>query len=312
MLRQVSLASIGDIMLELITSQAMASNYQRTVAIEGDEATVGGAVCNLAWYFSQLGRHSAVISHYNGTDRERVHQLLDEARGTEKFLVEKRAMTDLLIVAPGVKMPAIYVMGRLQQHEITAMVERLRDDGWIIFGGSRHAALRTAFLHRVATFRHAKIAFSPSYTLYEYSVEEIEEFLALSSIAFVNEHEAGLLVRSLSYGDLDAVMRLPKLGGVVTRGPQGAELHRRNSKSLLIPSVSGRQEDVIGTGEAFVCGFLHAYIAGSSWTRAAEMGCAVAARVVVDGRVRAPVGGHALPPLDEDGSPSFPIDRLAQ
>src|SRR6516165_6931967 len=256
----IPLAVIGDIMMELITSGEIASDYQHTLSIDGADATAGGAVCNLAWYFSRLGRPSTVISHYGSADRDRVRQLFREAKGAVKSLIEKRAMTDLLIVAARVAMPAIYIMGRLEDDEIAAIVEGLRDDGWIIFGGSRHVALRTAFLRRIATLHHAKIAFSPSYTLYEYSVEEIKEFLALSDIAFVNEHEADYLTRSLGHGDLNAVMRLPKEGGVVTRGPRGAELYHRNSHSLHVPSVSGRQEDVIGTGEAFVCGFLHALI----------------------------------------------------
>ena len=295
--REVSLACIGDIMLELITSLEVTSDYQHTLSIDGGAATPGGAVCNLAWYFSRLGRPSTVISHYGSADRDRVCQLFREAKCAAKSLIEKRTMTDLLIVAARVAMPAIYVMGQLEDDEIAAIVGGLRDDGWIIFGGSRHAALRTAFLKRIATFHHAKIAFSPSYTLYDYSVEEIKEFLALSDIAFVNEHEADYLARNLLHGDLNTVMRLPKEGGVVTRGPRGAELYHRNSHSLHVPSVSGRQEDIVGTGEAFVCGFLHALISGSSWIRAGETGCAVAAKVVLDGRVRTPIAAHALPAL---------------
>jgi hypothetical protein len=41
------LTCVGDIMLELITQREMASDYQRTLILDGRETAIGGAVCNV-------------------------------------------------------------------------------------------------------------------------------------------------------------------------------------------------------------------------------------------------------------------------
>jgi sugar/nucleoside kinase (ribokinase family) len=293
----IPLTCVGDIMLELITQRDVTSRYQRTVIFQDSETVIGGAVCNLVWYFSQLARSAMMVAHYGRIDRERVRQLVGEAHVASTSLAEKAGMTDLLIVAPRIKMPAIYVAGHLEDTDVARMSQSLPDDGLVVFGGSRHAALRQALLQRVVSFQRAKLVFSPSYTLYDYGDDEIERFLKASAIAVVNEHEAEYLRQRCASNDLDVIMRWPKEGGIVTRGPLGADLYCQTLPLLRVPSVSGQQEDVVGAGEAFLCGFLHAYGAGCSWAKAGQMGCAVAAQVVLDGRVRAPIDARALPSL---------------
>jgi sugar/nucleoside kinase (ribokinase family) len=288
------LTCVGDIMLELITQREMASDYQRTLILDGRETAIGGAVCNLVWYFSQLGLSSAMVSHYGEVDRERVHQLLSEPNVASNSLVEKPGVSDLLIVVPRIKMPAIYVTGHLDDSQASVMSQGLVDEGFIIFGGSRHNALRHAFLNRTSTFQRAKIVFSPSYTLYDYGDDEIARFLRASDIAVVNEDEAEYLTQKIASNELDAIMRLPKEGGIVTRGPLGADLYYQTLPRLRTPSVSGRKQDVVGAGEAFLCGFLHSLMVSGRWVEAGEWGCAVAAQVVLDGRVRAPIDRNAI------------------
>jgi sugar/nucleoside kinase (ribokinase family) len=294
---QVPIACIGDLMLEVITMEDIKGTYQRTLIVDGSKASVGGAACNLSWYFSQLGRPSKLISHYGAADRERVKQCMEDAQIDPSSLIERLGMTDLLIVMTRREMPAIYVAGCLRDGDTAAMIGGIRDEGWIVFGGSRHAALRRAFLQRVSACRSANIIFAPSYTLYDYSVEEVKGFLSLSDIVFVNEHEADYLDSALHLGSPEAIMRSARQGGVITRGAHGADLYPATSKCLHVPSVSRRNDDVIGTGEAFLCGFLHSYIADGAWERAGKFGCTVAARVVLDGRVRTPIERLGLSPL---------------
>ena len=100
-----------------------------------------------------------------------------------------------------------------------------------------------------------------------------------SDITIVNEHEAEYLVRLLSKRGNNDLMRLPKRGGIVTLGPGGVDLFRDGRVDHVV-SISGRDEDVIGAGEAFLAGFIHEYIDTGNWEQSATVGCAVAAQVV--------------------------------
>ncbi len=291
------IACVGDIMLELITHDDAPLSYQQTLKIDFDSATVGGPVCNLAWYFSQLMRPTTIIAHYGRNDRDRLRALLEDVKASGSSLLERQHMTDLLVVAARVAMPALYLTAPLPRGDATAMTRRLDDVGTIVFGGSRHPELRRAILERVSSFSRAKLVFSPSYSLYDFGDNEIRDFVSVSHIVVVNEHEADYLMHKFAAKDVQKVMAASKEGGIVTRGSQGATLYQKALPSLHIPSVSGRVEDVIGAGEAFVCGFLHAYLAGCDWAEAGRMGAAVAAQVVQGGQLRVALDRHLLPAL---------------
>jgi sugar/nucleoside kinase (ribokinase family) len=284
-----SLACFGDLVWEVISRRKLAAGYQRTLTIDDREIALGGSPYNFAWYFARLHRPSMLISHHGCSDGKRIRKLLAKPALVSVALAEKTSMTDLLIVMPQVQMPAIYVAGRLDHSDILTMIGSLPASGLVVFGGSRYAALRQAFLTRISKSSEVKLVFAPSYSLYEYPDDEIAKFLDASDIAIVNQQEAEYVQERIGRGDLDAVMGRPKDGGIVTLGAGGADLYYHGAPRFHIPSVSGREEDVIGAGDAFVCGFLDSLIAGGTWREAARAACAIAAKVVSDGRVRAPI-----------------------
>ncbi len=274
-------------MLELISSRVASARFERTVVLNSQEFAVGGAVCNLYWYFTQLGRKAAIATHYGAGDRARVMGLLPH--DATEFFAEKHSLTDALVVLRNMSMPSVYLAGELAGRDIDTMLAGLQDTGTVVFAGSRHEVLRKACVERIAALRHATVVFSPSYTVYEYTPEELRSFLAHSHIAFVNKEEAEHLRNKLGAASVPEVMRSTRLGGIVTLGPEGANLYPAQHADIHIPSSSGSQEDVIGAGDSFVCGFLHSYLSSGSWQAAGEAGGAVAAQVVRDKRVRAPI-----------------------
>jgi sugar/nucleoside kinase (ribokinase family) len=292
----VRLYCIGDTMLELINGDTLASRYQRTVVLEAGSAALGGAVWNAVWYFEQLGRETVVATHYGSTDRERVVKSFSMHDLSMKFVAEKRSQTDVLVVLLKAQSPAIYIAGAAEQSDIDRMLSGLLDDGVVVMAGSRNVELRRRILAAVSICEFATFVFSPSYTLYEYPLDEVRRFMRRSELTFMNEHEAEYLKSALGVDDVD-LMSMPRAGGIITKGAHGATLFPVNAAPFEVPSVSGRQEDVIGAGEAFLCGFVHAYLADPVWKRAGEMGAEVAAQVVRDGRVRAPIDRSRLPAL---------------
>lgn len=206
-------------------------------------------------------------------------------------------MTDILIVAQGINMPSIYITGVINDGELTALKDFFPTKGTVIFGGSRHRSLREDILSYFQLNKQLRIVFSPSYSIYEHSKTEIVEFLSVANIVVVNEHEAEYLRQTFCLNSVDEVMALTKEGGVVTLGPRGADIYKKGSARARVASRSGREDDVVGAGEAFLCGFMYRLIEGGSWTEAGEIGCAVAAQMVVDGRIRASIDITRLPRL---------------
>jgi sugar/nucleoside kinase (ribokinase family) len=293
MLRDITITCLGDIMLELIESGAGQQPIQRTFIVDHASAAVGGAVVNLCWNFGELGRRPTMVAAYGASEASRVQQALAPLHISIDSLVEYSDSTDLLVVLSGPTMPAAYVRGRIGEGGLSALAEKIPDNGLIVFGGSRHESFRKVILRTISRFRNSKFVFSPSYTVYDYDTDELHAFLRAADIVAVNEHEADYLIRKFSISDFCSLMQLPKEGGIVTLGPRGADIFT-HGKVCRAPSVSGLTEDVVGAGEAFLAGFLHEYLQSSDWTRSGRLGCAVAAQVVRARKVRTSIDARLL------------------
>lgn len=63
----------------------------------------------------------------------------------------------------------------------------------VVFAGSRHPELRSRTFDALFSQAGPLRVFLPSYTVYEYSAEELAAFIANSEISIVNKHEAAFL-----------------------------------------------------------------------------------------------------------------------
>ena len=280
-------------MLEVIVGADSAARYDSTVILPRESLPLGGATCNLYWYLTQLGRKPIVATHYAASDAPRMRALMTGDAG--RFHAEKSSATDVLIVLPTLSTASLYIAGALNTDDISKMLAGIADDGVVVFVGSRHGALRSAYLKKVATLTKATVVFAPSYTMYDFTPEELRDFLASSHLTFINEHEAAHACKLLGAINSAELFKSSKLGGIVTLGPGGASLYPRGGGPVVCPSVSGSQADVIGAGEAFMCGFLHSYLNTGSWETAGTFGCALAAQVVRGGKVRMPIHPEIAP-----------------
>jgi sugar/nucleoside kinase (ribokinase family) len=295
MIRPISITCVGDLMLELFASQVAGPRAQRTYKLDHAAATVGGAALNLCWYLNELKRSSTVVAGFGASERSRVEEALMKCGADIASLVQLSGITDVLAVLPGNDLPAAYIRGRITEQDSTALADRLLDGGVIIFGGSRHEVFRKKILERVLGFNSAMFIFSPSYSIYDFECEELRNFVLASDISVVNEHEARYLVEMLSEKGIVDLMQLPKRGGIVTLGHGGADLFSGNRFDHVM-SISGREEDVVGAGEAFLAGFIHRYLESFEWKQTGEVGCAVAAQVVraKSNQVRSPIDAKRL------------------
>jgi len=86
-------------------------------------------------------------------------------------------------------------------------------------------------------------------------------------------------------GDLDAAIAAVLAAGpealVMTRGREGATIHTRSGETLEAGPFPVEVYNILGAGDAFASGFLHGYLQGWDWRRAARMGNACGAIVVM-------------------------------
>jgi sugar/nucleoside kinase (ribokinase family) len=279
MVSQIAVTCVGDLMLELYALQGGRPRAQRTYEFDHAAATVGGGALNLCWYFSQLRRSSTIVAGFGVGDRDRVEAALKKARVDVASLVQLSSVTDILAVLPGKDLPAAYIRGRIDDQDLAALANRLSSGSVIIFTGSRHENFRRVVLQRVLELGDLVFVFSPSYSVYDFRHDELDSFVHASDIIVVNEHEAEYLAHVLCRDGNADLMKLAKQGGIVTLGPRGADLFC-NGQTHRVASISGRDDDVIGAGEAFLAGFVHAFLESSNWERSGRVGCAVAAQVV--------------------------------
>jgi len=86
-------------------------------------------------------------------------------------------------------------------------------------------------------------------------------------------------------GDLGAAIGAVLAAGpealVMTRGREGAAVHTRSGETLEAGPFPVEVYNILGAGDAFASGFLYGYLQGWDWRRAARMGNACGAIVVM-------------------------------
>jgi sugar/nucleoside kinase (ribokinase family) len=281
-----TIAAVGDLLLQLISSQSQECAYQRSLLVDAAEAEYGGAPWNVAWNLDQLGWTVRLLAQHGADAVGRFPPLPVSGSEALEPVWRKRTRTDQLLVFPNIAMPTIYLMGRLSEDELDAMLADTGKHAAIVFAGSRHPELRRRILGALFSQAAPLRVFSPSYTLYEYPAEELAAFLAHADISIVNRSEAAFLAKVFA-ADEAAVMVRARIAGIVTCDEDGATIYPSGGAGFHLPSTSGVRGDVIGAGDAFLCGFIDGFLRTRDLAAAARMGIEVSAQAVRWGLVGA-------------------------
>jgi sugar/nucleoside kinase (ribokinase family) len=279
-----SIVAIGDVFLQLISSQSQEQTYQRTIIADSAQAEYGGSAWNVAWNLEQLGWNTRMLAQHGPDAVGRLPPLPISGRDALEPSWCKHTRTDQLLVFPNIAMPAIYLFGRLSQHELDAMFTDAGGHAAIVFAGSRHPELRRRTFDTLFSHPGPLRVFSPSYTVYEYGTQELAAFLAHADIAIVNRREAAFL-KDVFSADEAAVMARANIAGIVMRDVDGAAIYPAGKSSFHLPSTSGVRGDVIGAGDAFLSGFVDGFLRSRDVNAAARAGIEVSAQTALSGRV---------------------------
>lgn len=279
-----TILSIGDVLLQLISSQSQEGAYQCTLIADEADAVYGGSPWNVAWNLDQLGWTTRMLAQHGPDSVGRFPPLRTSGRDALEPFWRKRTRTDQLLVFPKIRMPAIYLMGGLSQDELDSMFASAVEHVAIVFAGSRHPELRRRTLDALFSRPGPLRVFSPSYTVYEYGAEELAGFLGHADIAIVNRSEAAFMARVFSSDEAE-VMARARIVGIVTRDEDGAAIYPKGAPVFHLASTSGVRGDVIGAGDAFLCGFVDGFLRRRDLAAAARMGIEVSAQTARSGLV---------------------------
>ncbi|GLZ01743.1 carbohydrate kinase family protein [Actinoplanes sp. NBRC 103695] len=222
---------------------------------------VGAVGIDFAEYGAWLSGHGVDISHVR----------VSEQSHTARFIcITDRDQNQIAAFYPGAMTEARHI----SLADITA-------------GGGRPALVVVAPDDPVAMQRHAfasrelgiPYAADPSQQLASLDSEDARRLVDGAQLLFSNEYEAALLCDRTGWTRQQVLDRVGTW--VTTRGAKGVTVAARGEALLTVPAVpSGKAVDPTGVGDGFRAGYLVGMSRGLTEERAAQLGCALATRVL--------------------------------
>ena len=275
---------VGDLFVEYLLSEVPPGT---TRIVDATRRELGGTALNVCWYLGRLGMRPRLVAPFSR------HEHLRVAAAVPRLSISRVLWTGgppdtLISLSSNVGHQAVYVRAELPTDVGERLVKVCRHVRQIVLAGSRHRAIRRAFVELTRRGDARGLIFSPSYAVYEFTKQELEELLAQVGLVILNEAEAEFVCAQLGCRAFDALAKRVADTLIVTLADRGAELYGP-SGHLAVGSLSGAAGDVIGAGDAFLAGYLYATGRGSSSHMALYFASAIAAQVARTRKVRTPV-----------------------
>jgi len=131
---------------------------------------------------------------------------------------------------------------------------------------------RDGMLQNAKEFAEAGIPFifDPGQAMPLFNGEELREFIDQADYVTVNDYESNLLQERTGWGEKDIAGKVKAY--IVTRGPQGCEIHAEGKKHNVPPAHERRVTDPTGCGDAFRAGLIFGIEKGYDWLTIGRIG----------------------------------------
>jgi sugar/nucleoside kinase (ribokinase family) len=270
-----SVTCVGDVMLFLPVPEDEFRIVDGTCIVRADSGLWGGSAVEIAQHLADQGRTAAVVGLVGRGDEAEFKRKLQARDVDIAGAVVHEGTTNLLLSVVGESHRSIFVGGRNSPVVYGPLGDNLRGHSFLIFGGSRDSQFRSVVLDRVRE-NDVFFIFAPSYSIETFCGEEIVQFSANADVVFLNEREFRVLCSAVG-GERQATTAAPIC--IVTRAERGATIYAHDDEKQ-ISSKSGSRSHVIGAGDAFVAGFVDAWLAEPNAYKAGEAGAELAGRFV--------------------------------
>jgi len=242
----------------------------------------GGSAANIAVGLARLGKSVGCLGKVGNDDfgKKLVSGL--EAENVTSFIsvVEERTGTAIVVLTPDGE-NAIYVLpGANELLSLEDVKPECMDTRIFIQTGVSGLSFETA----KKNLRRAKklgvvTCFSPS--LYMLKRPDVKDMLANTDILIFNRKEASTISGTNNIkASFDIVSKQGPRIIIVMLGSEGAT-GWFNGKIFNSPAFEVKAVDTVGAGDAFVAGFISAYLDGADYVTMLKYGCAVAALKVM-------------------------------
>jgi len=242
----------------------------------------GGCAANIAFGLASLGSPAVLLGavgedfvdyrswlERHGVDCDSIY--VSSTRHTARFVcTTDSTMAQIASFYSG-------AMAEARLIELAPVAARVGGFDLVVISPNDPEAMR----RHTAECRHRGYPFAadPSQQLAWADGEVIRELVAGATYLFSNDYEAALTEQKTGWSADEVLARVGTR--IITQGARGVQLHQAGADMVDIPAVPGVDAvDPTGVGDSFRAGFLAAIAAGLSSTRAAQVGCAIAAGVV--------------------------------
>lgn len=263
---------LGEVMLESAVSVARLPEVDETVVLESVQRRLGGGAWNISRHLVDLGHRVRLGALIGKWDAPIFDHAMDSRGIDTSSVVWTDGSSDLLFYFKTLSSySAIYQKSFVPLDMEARLLPATMGCDMLIFAGSRHTEFRQFYLKTAISSEAPVKVFSPNYSVYEYSPDELRNFLRHVDVLLVNEAEAIFMRSRLDNKDILQLMGREDSLMIMTRGPQGAILYTPGGLTIVPASIS-IPGDYIGAGDAFAAGFLSALINNIHPIEAARMG----------------------------------------
>jgi sugar/nucleoside kinase (ribokinase family) len=291
---------IGDVMTDVIVRPGgpLVRGADRHAAIR---LAPGGSAANLAAWLAFAGRQAIFLGRVGRDDHGRQTALFRSANVTAMLGADPQAPTGVLVslIAPDGERSFFTDRGANDRLERADLPDACLEHAALVHL-SGYSLLRPAPRAAVLDFlaeahrRGVPVSVDPGSTtvLDGVGADRFLEWTAACRFCFPNAEEAALLA-----GTRDQERQIEALCGrydtvVVKRGASGASAARAHgAERCSVPAPAVEVVDTIGAGDAFLAGFLSAWLGGADLVQSTGQGCALGALATTNVGGRPPARG---------------------
>ncbi len=279
---------VGDVMRDIIVRPqgppAPGSDQSATI-----RERPGGSAANQAAWLGHLGVRVTLAARVGAADREACAAWLRGFGVRPALAADARRPTGRLIALLDADGERSFLTDRganaaLNHRDLPARLldgaALLHVSGYALFAPGPRAAVRRLMDAAARRGVAVSVDVASAAPLCAMGAEPFRTWTAGAALCFANADEAAVLA-----GSDDPATQMARLASwyglaVVKRGAAGAELSRQDGRCLARPARAAAMRDSTGAGDAFLAGFLAAWLAGAPPGRCLARGIALGARAV--------------------------------
>ena len=244
----------------------------------------GGCAFNIAVGISRMGLQTGVIGTLGDDEEGRSYLQWLRENGVDSTAVTMQEgggtpISNLYYDPAGTSVCYYWPGASGQPGDADPQNDILKRADWLVLAVAP-AELTVRLLDMAEQQSALRIAWSVKADAHAHPPELIMRTLAASSLLFLNRDELRFIGEATGLSTLEEVLSAGPEMVVLTLGAQGSSITTRSGMTL-VPAAPVRQVvDTTGSGDAYVSGFLAAYIRGATPPEAAAIGASNAAAVL--------------------------------